>query len=102
MSVERDPRIELETADGVAWITIRRPEAKNALTKAMYAGIRDACRQAEADSSVECVVLRGSGGAFAVGGDLKEMLDALENDPARLLARRRRVPSLLPPAARRL
>ena len=85
MMAERDPRIEMETADGVAWITIRRPEAKNALTKAMYAAIRDAALDAQADSAVECVVLRGSGGAFAVGGDRKEMLDALENDPARLL-----------------
>lgn len=85
MTEVTDPHITMDTADGVATITIRRPAAKNALTKAMYAAIRDAARVAGADASVECVVLRGSEGAFCVGGDLKEMLDALENDPGRLL-----------------
>jgi enoyl-CoA hydratase/carnithine racemase len=77
--------ISLRTVDGIATITIHRPETKNALTKAMYAAVRDAARAAEADDQVECVVLRGSEGAFCVGGDLKEMLDALANDPQRLL-----------------
>ncbi len=85
MSQTTDDRITLEVADGVATITMRRPEAKNALTKAMYAAIRDAARAAEADSAVDVVVLKGSGGAFAVGGDLKEMLDALNSDPGKLL-----------------
>lgn len=85
MSRAEDPRIVMEVAERVATITIRRPEAKNALTKAMYAAIRDACREAEADYGVDCVVLRGSDGAFAVGGDLKEMLDALDSDPRKLL-----------------
>ncbi|MCJ2181047.1 enoyl-CoA hydratase/isomerase family protein [Novosphingobium album (ex Hu et al. 2023)] len=77
--------ITMETADRVATITIRRPEAKNALTKAMYAAIRDAVLAADADDGVACVVLRGSEGAFCVGGDLKEMLDAIETDPSRLM-----------------
>ena len=85
MSLVQDPRITLDVAERVATITIRRPEAKNALTKAMYAAIRDACRAAEADPEVDCMVLRGYEGAFAVGGDLKEMLDALQSDPRRLL-----------------
>ena len=85
MNQQTDARIVTETADRVAYVTIRRPEAKNALTKAMYAAIRDACLAAEDDSGVDAVVLKGSDGAFAVGGDLKEMLDALESDPARLL-----------------
>jgi len=80
-----DPHITSHTVDGVATITIRRPSAKNALTKAMYAAIRDAALAAGEDSDVECVVLRGADGAFCVGGDLKEMLDALENDPGGLL-----------------
>lgn len=85
MEMQTDSRITLEVADRVAYVTICRPEAKNALTKAMYAAIRDACRAAEKDSEVDVIVLRGSGGAFAVGGDLKEMLDALDTDPMRLL-----------------
>lgn len=63
---------------GILTVTIRRPEARNALTKAMYAAIRDATRDAYVDDTVDLVVIRGSEGAFAVGGDLKEMLSDLE------------------------
>lgn len=75
MSAEK---VTLEKRDGVGWLTIRRPEAKNALTKAMYAAIRDHCRQAWLDDEIYAVVVSGSDGAFAVGGDLKEMLASLE------------------------
>lgn len=85
MNQQTDERITMDVADRVATVTIRRPEAKNALTKAMYAAIRDACLAAQDDDGVDAVVLKGSDGAFAVGGDLKEMLDALHNDPAKLL-----------------
>jgi enoyl-CoA hydratase/carnithine racemase len=78
-------QITMETADRVAYLTIRRPEARNALTKAMYAALRDACITARDEDGVDALVIRGSGGAFAVGGDLKEMLEALRSDPARLL-----------------
>jgi enoyl-CoA hydratase/carnithine racemase len=64
---------------------MRGPEAKNALTKSMYAAIRDACLAAQNDRDVDVVVIKGCDGAFAVGGDLKEMLDALESDPTKLL-----------------
>lgn len=80
-----DARITMDIKDRVATVTIRRPEAKNALTKAMYAALRDACLAAQADAGVDVVVLKGSDGAFAVGGDLKEMLDALNSDPGKLL-----------------
>jgi enoyl-CoA hydratase len=85
MTPTSDMPISMDIADRVATITIRRPQAKNALTKAMYAAIRDLCRAADANEDIDCLVLRGSEGAFCVGGDLKEMLDALETDPGRLL-----------------
>jgi enoyl-CoA hydratase/carnithine racemase len=86
MTTATDPRVTVETKDRVATVTINRPEARNALTKAMYAAIRDACAAAEADPQVDVVVLRGVGGAFAVGGDLKEMLTSLESgDTAKVL-----------------
>jgi len=85
MRQRAETRIAMEVSQRVAYITIRRPEAKNALTKAMYAAIGDACLRAGKDSDVDAVVLQGSDGTFAVGGDLKEMLDALNADPAKLL-----------------
>jgi enoyl-CoA hydratase/carnithine racemase len=65
---------------GVMRITIDRPEARNALTKRMYAQIRDLYRQAYLDDTVRAVVLQGAPGVFAVGGDLKEMLSSLEDE----------------------
>ncbi|HEX3803128.1 MAG TPA: enoyl-CoA hydratase/isomerase family protein [Solirubrobacteraceae bacterium] len=80
-------QVEFELRDGVGWLTIRRPEAKNALTKAMYAAIRDVCRQAWLDDSILALVISGSDGAFVTGGDLKEMLALLESeDQTALLA----------------
>lgn len=80
MQAQPETRVVTEIRDGVSYVTIRRPEAKNALTKAMYAAIRDACQAAERDPEVAVVVLQGSNGAFASGGDLKEILDVLESD----------------------
>src|SRR5579871_6427549 len=78
--------LTFERRDGVGWLTVRRPEAKNALTKALYAGIRDVCREVWVDDSLHALVLTGSDGAFAVGGDLKEMLSTIEaGDLSKLL-----------------
>src|SRR5918999_3265352 len=65
---------------GVLRVVIDRPAAKNALTKRMYGTIRDLYRQAYVDDSVRAVVIEGSHGAFAVGGDLREMLASLDAD----------------------
>jgi enoyl-CoA hydratase/carnithine racemase len=66
-------------------VTINRPEAKNAMTKAMYAAIRDACVAMDHDPEVDALVLGGMPGVFAVGGDLKEILSVLETEPAAIL-----------------
>jgi enoyl-CoA hydratase/carnithine racemase len=75
-----ETRIVVEFKDRIAYLTIERPEAKNALTKSMYAAIRDTCTVVENSLDVDVLVLRGSHGAFAVGGDLKEILVILESD----------------------
>ena len=62
------------TTDGVAWVTINRPEARNALNRAVREGLKAAFVAAEADDAVAVVVLTGAGDrAFCAGGDLKEM-----------------------------
>lgn len=62
---------------GVLRITFNRPEARNALTKELYAELRDLYRSAYLDDSIAAVVLQGTQGNFAAGGDLKEMLESL-------------------------
>src|SRR5580658_2475094 len=57
--------------DGVATLTMNRPEARNALTGEMQAALGAAIRKAAADPEIRLVVLTGAGGAFCAGGDVK-------------------------------
>jgi 2-(1,2-epoxy-1,2-dihydrophenyl)acetyl-CoA isomerase len=57
-------------AGHVAWITLNRPQSRNALDAELTAQLRDAVFAAEADAGVRCVVIRG-GEHFMAGGDLK-------------------------------
>ena len=62
-----------ETKDQIAWITLNRPEAMNAINQEMSGEIVSACRQAEEDKEVRLVIFRGAGErAFSAGADLKE------------------------------
>ncbi len=68
--------VRYEVADGAVWISIDRPEARNALNKAVRTGLKDAFLRAEADEAVSVVVITGAGDrAFCAGGDLKEMAE---------------------------
>ena len=76
-----DP-VLLDVADGVAWITLNRPEAMNALNEAVRAALPAAVRAAEADEAVRAIVLRGAGErAFCSGNDISEF-DTIRADPA--------------------
>lgn len=57
--------------EGVAVITMDRPERRNAMTGDMMSGLELALREVEVASDVRCVVLTGAGGAFCAGGDVK-------------------------------
>ncbi|MFZ2240226.1 MAG: enoyl-CoA hydratase/isomerase family protein, partial [Gordonia amarae] len=66
--------IGYEVVDGVAWLTINRPEARNALNAAVRRGLFDAVHRFNADDTAKVLVLTGAGDkAFCAGGDLKEM-----------------------------
>ena len=60
----------------VMLITLDRPEALNALSKALVVEVAAALAQAEADDDVRCVVLTGNERAFSAGADIKEMPEA--------------------------
>jgi 2-(1,2-epoxy-1,2-dihydrophenyl)acetyl-CoA isomerase len=57
--------------DGVATLTMNRPEARNALTGEMGAALSAAVRRCAGDPQVRAIVLTGAGGAFCAGGDVK-------------------------------
>ncbi|MGE0387584.1 MAG: enoyl-CoA hydratase-related protein [Gammaproteobacteria bacterium] len=58
--------------DGVAVLTLNRPERKNALNPSLMRALAEAVARVAALSEVGCVVLTGSGDAFCAGGDIKE------------------------------
>lgn len=57
--------------NGVAVITMNRPERRNALTDTMLSGLASALADFEHANDVRCLVLTGAGGAFCAGGDVK-------------------------------
>jgi len=66
-----------EVRDGVATITLNRPEVLNALTFEIYAQLRDLFERLRADESVRCVVITGAGEAFCSGGDVHRIIGEL-------------------------
>ena len=76
--------VTYEVVRGVAWVTINRPEARNALNKAVRDGLFDQVRRFNADDEAKVLVLTGAGDrAFCAGGDLKEMADNALTVPPR-------------------
>jgi len=76
MSTEATHRVE--RAGGVATVTLDRPDAMNALTRASRRALARDLRTLSGDAAVRCVVLTGAGRAFCAGQDLRED-DALED-----------------------
>ena len=68
--------------DGVATLTMNRPEARNAMSGDMMSALHEALPRLAADSNVRCVVLTGAGGAFCAGGDVKGFASEAGGDSA--------------------
>jgi methylglutaconyl-CoA hydratase len=65
--------IRIETDDGVATITLSRPEVKNAFNDVMLGELLEAYGELESDPEVRVVVLTGEGDSFCAGADLNYM-----------------------------
>jgi enoyl-CoA hydratase len=63
-----------DVSDGIAVITINRPEARNAVNGAVARGMADAIDELEGRSDVRVLILTGAGGTFSAGMDLKGFL----------------------------
>ena len=61
--------------DGVAVITLNRPEAMNAFGGTMREDLLQLLRRAEADKAVRCALITGTGKAFCAGGDIASMVE---------------------------
>jgi len=75
------PELSLERRDGVAVLTLRAPERRNALTAEMADAMVEACDEIDHDPSIGAVVVTGEGSFFCAGGD-RAQLAAAGKDPA--------------------
>ena len=73
-----------EVNDGVAVITLNRPQQANALNDQMIHELFDAAFRCDADASIRAVVLTGAGKVFCAGGDLQSMAEQGDDAPALL------------------
>jgi 2-(1,2-epoxy-1,2-dihydrophenyl)acetyl-CoA isomerase len=62
-----------QTADGIATITLNRPQAYNAFNRQMHADLARTLKEAEHDPAARCLVITGAGKAFCSGQDLKDL-----------------------------
>jgi 2-(1,2-epoxy-1,2-dihydrophenyl)acetyl-CoA isomerase len=76
--------VRLDVADGVATLTLNRPERLNSFTAAMHGEVRAAIDAAAADPSVRCLVLTGAGRGFCAGQDLSDRAVAPGDAPVDL------------------
>jgi enoyl-CoA hydratase len=65
--------LETVRADGVATVTLNRPQVRNALSKDLRRAIRSTVAELDADESVGAIILTGAGSAFCAGVDMHEM-----------------------------
>jgi enoyl-CoA hydratase len=75
------PPLTLDVSDGIAVMTMRAPERRNALTVEMAEAMLDACATIDADPGVGAVIVTGEGDYFCAGGD-RGVLDDAGKDPA--------------------
>ena len=66
-----------EVSDGIATITLNRPEVMNALTFEIYAQLRDLFELLRYDDAVRVVIITGAGDSFCSGGDVHEIIGEL-------------------------
>lgn len=63
-----------EVRQHILWITLNRPDKKNALTQDMYRALTSALQMAEQDQTIAAVVITGAGDSFTAGNDLHDFL----------------------------
>jgi enoyl-CoA hydratase/3-hydroxyacyl-CoA dehydrogenase len=71
--------VKSETKDGVATLTVHRPDAMNALNEAVVAQLHAAFKKAAGDSKVKGIVIAGSGKAFIAGADIRFFVRNIES-----------------------
>ncbi len=80
--------VSVTIEDAVARILVHRPEARNAMTFAMYDAFFAACEAIDANPKIKVVIVRGGGGTFIAGTDIREFIDLRTGEDALAYERR--------------
>ena len=73
--------IKVEKIDGIAWLTLNRPEKRNAMSPQLHEEMDEALFELEDDPDAKVVIIKGAGGNFSAGQDLKEFFRENEGKP---------------------
>ena len=74
--------VKVEKSDGIAWVYMNRPEKRNAMSPQLHYEMEATLEELEVDPDTKCVVIRGAGGNFSAGQDLKMFFRENENNPS--------------------
>jgi enoyl-CoA hydratase/carnithine racemase len=74
-----------EKEDGIAVLTMNRPQALNAFTVEMYRGMEELIKDAASDEDIRVLVITGKGRGFCVGADVKSLEQGLEDKSQQML-----------------
>jgi enoyl-CoA hydratase/3-hydroxyacyl-CoA dehydrogenase len=72
--------VDLELQENIAYITLNRPEAMNALNETVVAQLDQRFTDAENNPTVEAIVFQGAGKAFVAGADIKYFIEKIKSD----------------------
>lgn len=70
--LHRQHHVKVEIEDGIALVTLDRPESRNAVNKAMHEGLEKVFHELSYHPDVRVIVVTGAGEAFCAGGDVKD------------------------------
>lgn len=82
MSEKSYQNIIVEKADGITWVTLNRPEKRNAMSPQLHYDMDDALAELAVDDETKVLVLTGAGAAFSAGQDLQLYFRDTAHDPA--------------------
>ncbi|MCK1513151.1 p-hydroxycinnamoyl CoA hydratase/lyase [Bradyrhizobium sp. 190] len=74
--------VKVERYNGVSTIIMNRPHKRNAMSPELHVAMDSTLKELEKDNDTKVVVIRGAGGTFSAGQDLKEFFRAMEDKPA--------------------
>jgi len=73
--------VDVEISDGLAWVTLNRPEKRNAMNPTLNAEMLDVLAAIDAEPEAAVLILTGAGDAFSAGMDLKEYFREVDEQP---------------------